>query len=311
MVDRLGREINYLRLSVTNRCQLHCAYCRAERENTMSEELSLKEINQIGRVSSALGIKKIRLTGGEPLVRDDISEIAEYLSEIPGIEEVTLTTNGILLPKYAEKLKKAGVNRVNISLDSLNAEEYKKLTGGNLSAVLRGIEKAKNAGMNPVKINAVLIKGENDGEIEDFLKFAEEYDTQVRFIELMPLGRLSEREELRVTMDEILPRFGESKQEQGKNSPARYFRLENNVRAGVIAPMSSPFCDSCNRIRILSDGSLRPCLGRGEEYSLKPFLGGDDEELRRFMGKIIYNKPQVHGMNEGGCLKRDMSMIGG
>ncbi len=311
MIDRFGRTINYLRLSVTEKCQLHCDYCRSSEGCTNSKELTAEEILQLSRVCVKLGLDKIRLTGGEPLMRRDIIEIAESIGKLENLRELTMTTNGQLLSQCAKELYRAGIHRINISLDSLNADCYRSMTGGDINKIFSAIEEAKRVGMNPIKINAVLLRGINDGEVKDFLRFSREYGVTVRFIELMPLGRLSDKPEMRITMKEILKENPELMPGEKTGEPARDFYFSGSAKAGIIAPMSEPFCGSCNRIRILSDGTLKPCLGCADETSLSEFLGGDDKVLSEKIERAVFNKPMGYTMRDCEKPLRDMSRIGG
>lgn len=311
MIDRFGRTINYLRLSVTEKCQLHCDYCRSSEGCPNTKELTAEEILQLSRVCVNLGFNKIRLTGGEPLMRRDIIEIAESIGRLENLRELTMTTNGQKLSQCAKELYRAGIHRINISLDSLNADRYRSMTGGDINKVFSAIEEAKRAGMNPIKINAVLLRGINDCEVKDFLRFSREHGVTVRFIELMPLGRLSDKPEMRITMKEILEKNPVLIPGEKTGEPAREFHFSGSAKAGIIAPMSEPFCDSCNRIRILSDGTLRPCLGCIDEISLSEFLGGDDKVLSEKIERAVFNKPMGYAMKDYEKPFRDMSRIGG
>ncbi len=311
MIDRFGRNINYLRLSVTEKCQLNCDYCRNGDECANSKELTAEEILQFSRVCVNLGIDKIRLTGGEPLMRKDIIEIADSIGKLQNLRELTMTTNGQKLAECVGELYSTGIHRINISLDSLDSQRYRKMTGGDINKVFSGIEEAKKVGMNPVKINVVLLRGINDCEVKDFLHFSREYGVIVRFIELMPLGRLSDKPELRITMKEILEKNPELLPGEKTKGPAREFLFYGSTKAGIIAPMSEPFCGSCNRIRILSDGTLRPCLGCTDEIPLGEFLGGEDSVLSEKIEKAVFNKPIRYNMRDWEKPLRDMSRIGG
>lgn len=311
MIDRFGRTINYLRLSVTEKCQLHCDYCRSSEECPNSKELTAEEILQLSRVCVNLGLDKIRLTGGEPLMRRDIIEIAESIGKLENLRELTMTTNGQKLSQCAKELYRAGIHRINISLDSLNADRYRSMTGGDINKVFSAIEEAKRVGMNPIKINAVLLRGINDGEVKDFLRFSREYGVTVRFIELMPLGRLSDKPEMRITMKDILKENPELMPGEKTREPAREFYFSGSVKTGIIAPMSEPFCDSCNRVRILSDGTLKPCLGCADEIPLSEFIGGDDKLLSEKIESAVFNKPMGYTMRDCEKPLRDMSRIGG
>ena len=244
-------------------------------------------------------------------MRRDIIEIAESIGKLQNIRELTMTTNGQLLSECAKELYMAGMHRINISLDSLNADCYRSMTGGDINKVFSAIEEAKRAGMNPIKINAVLLRGINDGEVKDFLRFSREYGVTVRFIELMPLGRLSDKPEMRITMKEILKENPELMPGEKTGEPARDFYFSGSAKAGIIAPMSEPFCGSCNRIRILSDGTLKPCLGCADETSLSEFLGGDDKVLSEKIERAVFNKPMGYTMRDCEKPLRDMSRIGG
>ncbi len=315
MKDQWGREITYLRLSVTERCQLNCAYCRGYREHAEQRELAAEEFARIARAMAALGVKKVRLTGGEPLLREDILMIISGLRAISGIEEITLTTNGQLLPGKAHLLKDAGLTRINISMDSLDAARYRSVTGGGeLAQVLTGMREAIEVGLVPLKVNAVLMRGINDEEIDAFIGLTREQPVDVRFIELMPLGRGDVSR--RVTGEEILktrpwltaipPRYA------GQPS-ADYVAEGHKGRIGFISPLSHRFCGLCNRVRVMSDGMLRLCLGVDNEISLKEALNQkDDAILAQIIRDAVYQKPPSHRFEEDGFhSQKDMSRIGG
>lgn len=315
MLDHFGRLITYLRLSVTERCNLRCSYCRKEEGGCPKvKELSAEEFIRIARACATLGINKVRVTGGEPTLRRDLIQIVQGLSVIPGIEEVTLTTNGLFLASQADGLKKAGLSRVNISLDSLDADKFRAMTGGDLPTVLAGIDAALQAGLHPVKLNAVLIRGRNDDEVDDFIALTRDKPLDVRLIELMPLGGTWEDDSLRVDNSRLIaerpylipipPRY--------ESQPSRDFRVEGHQgRVGFISPISHRFCGSCNRIRIMSDGMLRPCLGSNLEFSLKDALAGSDEQLQQAIREAIYAKPVGHHFERDFKSERNMSRIGG
>ena len=315
MLDHLGRSITYLRLSITERCNLRCSYCRKEEGGCPKvKELSAKEFISIARACAVLGISRVRVTGGEPTLRRDLIQIVQGLSAIPGIEEVSMTTNGLFLANQAADLKKAGLSRVNISLDSLDADKFRAMTGGDLQAVLSGIDAALQAGLHPVKLNAVLIRGMNDNEVDDFIALTRDKPLDMRLIELMPLGGNWEDDSLRVDNSELIaqrpwlipipPRY--------ESQPSRDFRVEGHRgRVGFISPISHRFCDNCNRIRIMSDGMLRPCLGDNLEFSLKNALTGSDEELLQNIRDAIYAKPIGHHFEKEFKSERNMSRIGG
>ncbi|MEA4869971.1 Coenzyme PQQ synthesis protein E [bioreactor metagenome] len=316
MNDRFGRTITYLRLSLTERCTLKCAYCRAgEGDCPKKSELGREEFLRIVRAFVQIGVNKVRLTGGEPMLRRDLLEIISGIRAIDGIREIVMTTNGQHLPGMSGRLKQAGLSRLNISLDSLKAERYAEITGGgSLERVLTGIEEAVAAGFAPVKINVVLLRGTNDDEIDDFIALTKDRPVQVRFIEYMPLGE-SDHAEARVTGDEILASHPTMipTEPAYPGQPSRDYRLPGHAgRVGLINPMSHRFCADCNRVRVMSDGMLRPCLGSNEEFSLKDALeGGDDAALLDVIQTAIEQKPKTHCFDEGFAAEKNMSRIGG
>ncbi len=315
MIDQFGRDISYLRLSLTERCMLRCDYCRADEGICpRREELSANEFIRIARACAALGIRKIRLTGGEPLLRKDLIEIIQGLSALEGIQELTMTSNAQMLPGQARALKAAGLKRINISLDSLNEARYYKMTKGDLRLVLAGIDDALRADLQPVRINIVLVRGRNDDEVDDFIALTRESPLEVRFIELMPIGALGQDEHMRVSSDEILaarpwlrpvpPRY--------PAQVARDYAVEGyQGRVGFISPVSHQFCADCNRIRVMSDGMLRPCLGNNLEYPLKEALAQGDDALLAVLRQGIEHKPVGHYFNQGFISEKNMSRIGG
>jgi len=323
--DPFGRLIDYLRISVTDRCNLRCIYCMSSqgvKPITHKDILTYEEIVRIVRIASTLGVRKVRITGGEPLVRKNITYLISSLNAIHGIEDISLTTNGVLLERYATELARAGLRRVNVSLDSLRPERYREITrGGNVENVLRGIEKAEEAGLAPVKINMVAIRGFNDGEIGDFARMTLKKSYQVRFIEFMPIGaRGMWSPEKYIPIDEIKSIV------QGigsltpirirKSGPARYFRFDGAAGViGFINAISHQFCSECNRLRLTSDGKLRPCLFSETEIDLKTPLrsGADDPEIERLIRLSIEIKPTGHNITCEGNLNYliPMSGIGG
>jgi len=319
MKDSLGRELNYLRISVTDRCNLRCIYCMPPGGVELlprEQLLTYEEIVRVARVAAQLGFIKVRLTGGEPLVRDGIVRLVSMLSRVEGLERLAMTTNGVLLSKFAIALKRAGLQTVNISLDTLRAERFRRLTRiGEIDEVLRGIKSAMTSGFDAVKVNMVVMRGVNDDEIPDFVRFAAENDIEVRFIELMRLGDKGLADaELFVPEDEILARVSEAGSlvpipRSDSDGPAKLFRIEGSRgRIGIISALSHPFCDKCNRLRLTSDGRLRSCLLSGGEIDLRPILrAGDDEGLRNAFHAVAEMKPSVHA----GSGKGRMWMIGG
>jgi cyclic pyranopterin phosphate synthase len=321
--DSFHRPINYLRISVTDRCNLRCVYCMpAEGIELMSHNdiLTYEEIYTVTRAAAGLGINKLRLTGGEPLVRLGLPSLVQMLAKIEGVDDISLTTNGVLLARYASELKSAGLRRVNVSLDSLKADRFKLITriGDNLNEVLKGIEVARAVGLEPVKINVVVMAGINDDELLDFAAKTIDEGWQVRFIELMPLvGRdttqfvsaseMKRRLEPLGELTPYLPSVG--------NGPAKYFRLPHAKGAiGFITPISEHFCFQCNRLRLTADGRLRPCLLSDYEVDLKPSLRGgiSSAGLKKLIKEAVANKPQRHNLAEGSVPKqRPFSQVGG
>ena len=323
--DSFGRSINYLRISVTDRCNLRCIYCMPPEgvpQISHSQILSYEEIRTIVRAAVELGINKIRLTGGEPLVRADFPQLVKMLSQIEGIEELSLTTNGTVLKKYALELKEVGLSRVNVSLDTLKPDKFRYITRlGELKGVLEGIETAKEAGFDPVKINTVVMRGINDDEILDFAKMTYEDGWHVRFIELMPFKGVAEfvpSTELRQRIN-LLGKLEPCPDSIGitSNGPAMYYRLSGaKGTIGFISPLTElSFCSRCNRMRLTSDGKLRPCLLGDDEIDLRMPLRNNAsmEELKRLILKAVASKPKHHQLKEGNArlVNRKMSQIGG
>ncbi len=297
MVDKYGRSISYLRLSVTELCNLRCRYCMPEdgvckkrHEEMLTQEETLAAI----RAAASLGISKLRITGGEPLVKPNIVELCRDAAATEGIREVCLTTNGTLLPKLAKPLKEAGVQRLNISLDTLKPEKYAYITRrGVLDKALAGLDAALDAGFDRVKINAVLIGGFNDDEIPALAALTRERPVDVRFIELMPMsGNRDFGPESYIPVSRVLEKLPLAVPEK-EEGVARLYRLPGAMgRVGLISPLSQHFCASCNRIRLTADGKLKPCLHSAEEISIK---GLDDTAMLDRMRQAIWGKPQCHG----------------
>jgi len=322
LLDPFGRVIDYLRISVTDRCNLRCIYCMPPEgvpQMSHSEILSYEEIRTVVRAAAELGINKIRLTGGEPLVRAELPKLIKMLSRIEGIQELSLTTNGTLLKNYALELRQAGLSRINLSLDTLKPDRFRYITRlGRLKDVLEGISAAKKAGFDPVKINAVVMQGINDDEILDFARMTCEEGCHVRFIELMPFKGMAEfvpSVEVRQRIS-LLGKLEPCPSITG-NGPARYYRLAGaKGTIGFISPLTElPFCSRCNRIRLTPDGRLRPCLLGEDEIDLKMPLrnNASTEELRRLILKAVASKPEHHHLEGGNGrpVKRKMSQIGG
>jgi len=322
--DSFQRPINYLRISVTDRCNLRCVYCMpAEGINLMSHKdiLTYEEIHTLARAAVGLGINKIRLTGGEPLVRSGLPELIKMLAQIEGIDDISLTTNGTLLGRCAGELKDAGLRRINVSLDTLKPDRFKQITrrDNNLGEVLEGIEVAKAVGLNPVKLNVVVMAGINDDELLDFAAKTVAEGWHVRFIELMPVAGndttpqfvsasdMKQRLEPLGELTPCLPSAG--------NGPAKYFRLPKaRGDIGFITPISEHFCFQCNRMRLTADGRLRPCLLSDYEVDLKqPLRSGISlDGLEKLFKQAVAGKPERHQLAEGSVPKdRPFSQVGG
>ncbi len=326
MLDGRGREINYLRISVTDRCNLRCRYCMPEEGvNYLGHDkiLSLEDIARLVRISTSIGIHKVRLTGGSPLVRRNICQLIRYIRDIPEIDDIALSTNGILYADMADDLKAAGLNRINFSLDTLVPEKYTYITRrGQLPDVIRALNKAIILHMDPIKINAVVIRGFNDDEILDFAALAYTHPLHIRFIEFMPIGDMFFwQKERMIHSDEIKNIISqhytleENKITTG-NGPAKSYKVSGGKGSlGFISPMSNHFCGECNRIRLTAEGKLRACLYDKKEIDLKPALenGANDEEIRQLFIKTIHAKPDKHHMNNGWGEnnQRKMYQIGG
>jgi GTP 3',8-cyclase len=315
MKDQYDRNVEYLRLSVTERCMLRCSYCRADEGICpKAEEISGPDFIRIANACATLGIRRIRLTGGEPLLRRDIMEIVRGISQIGDLEELTMTSNGQMLAGQAEDLKRAGLNRINISLDSLKEEKYRQMTGGELNSVLDGIRAAVRVRLLPVRINIVLLRGINDDEVDDFIRLTQDHPIEVRFIELMPLGGLWQDNSLRVNNDKLISSRPQLRPlpPHYTGQPSRDYGIEGyQGRVGFISPISHRFCADCNRIRIMSDGMLRPCLGNNAEVSLKKALQTSDAALIEAIRSAIYHKPAGHHFESGFVSRRNMVRIGG
>ncbi|AFM39841.1 molybdenum cofactor biosynthesis protein A [Desulfosporosinus acidiphilus SJ4] len=323
MQDQFRRQINYLRISITDRCNLRCKYCMpSEGVAWMPHEniLSYEEILRIMRISTQLGFHRFRITGGEPLVRKGILEFLGKGAQIPGVDDLMLTTNGLLLPEMAFGLKAAGVQRVNISLDTMNPERFAEITrGGDVSKVIQGIFRSLEAGLNPVKVNVVVVRDFNTQELPGFLTLAKQYPIHIRFIELMPIGTSSERRSDFVSIQEMKELLGVKQyiptKEVPGGGPAEYFRPDDYKGSiGFISALSRHFCNTCNRIRLTPDGKLRPCLHNEREIDLLEGLrnGSSDQELLDIFAQAVWYKPAEHRMNEEALQgHRIMSQIGG
>lgn len=317
MIDEYGREISYLRLSVTELCNLRCRYCMPEDgvcKKRHEDMLTQEEMLDAVKAAAELGIRKVRITGGEPLVKRDILSICRGVARTEGIEEVCITTNGLLLPQLAKPLREAGVSRVNISLDTLDEKKYAYITRrGSLAGAVAGIKAALDAGFDMVKINAVLIGGFNDEEIPALAELTRRYPIDLRFIELMPM--LDSREfgpEAFIPCSVVTDKLPELQPEPQDKGVARLYRLPGALgRIGLISPVSSHFCASCNRIRLTADGKIKPCLHSGQEFSVK---GLDHEGMLEQLRAAILAKPACHqelSAQSPSHAGRSMNQIGG
>ena len=328
LIDRFGRKIDYIRLSVTDRCDLRCVYCMSEDMQFVprAQLLTLEEIEQIATAYVSLGVSKIRITGGEPLVRKNVMSLFEALGQLDGLQDLTLTTNGTQLVKYAAGLKAAGVTRINVSLDTLDAELFNRITRiGHIEKTLKGIQAAIECGFDRIKINSVILKHRNHLEVDRLLKFAIQHRIDISFIENMPLG-VSEEEldhsgsyyssdQIRSDLQQSYDMLPTTEQTAG---PAKYFRLSAHpeTRIGFISPHSHNFCESCNRVRLTAEGRLLLCLGQEHSVDLKQVIRahpGDSEALNRAIIKSLAIKPKGHDFNihSHEVLLRHMNMTGG
>lgn len=317
MIDNYKRKINYLRVSVTELCNFRCRYCMPEDgipKKSHEEMMTAEETLDAIQVAAELGINKIRITGGEPLVKRGIVKLCKAVAETPGIEEVCITTNGVLLTQFAKELKDAGVNRLNISLDTLDAEKFRYITRvGELDDVFAGMKAAKEAGFENTKINCVLMGGFNDDEIEDFVNLTKEHPIEVRFIELMPIGGgLDFEKQQFVSCEEILKRVPQLESLEKDSGVAKLYRLPGAVgTVGLIRPISCEFCQDCNKIRLTADGKIKPCLHSDQEISLK---GLEREAMLATLKKAILDKPERReelDADNPSLAGRDMNQIGG
>lgn len=315
MLDRYGRTITYLRVSVTERCNLRCRYCMpVEGVANCPEELSREELLRAMEAAAGLGIRKLRITGGEPLVRRDIVELCAEAAALDGIQELCITTNGTLLPELARPLKEAGVRRVNISLDTLDNKKYAAISRcGSLEMAWKGLEAALDAGFEKIKLNAVLIGGFNDDEIPALAELTKQYPVDLRFIELMPMVDSGEfGPEAFIPCSTVLQKLPEAQPVEQDGGVAKLYRLPGaQGNLGLISPVSAHFCAQCNRLRLTADGKLKPCLHSAAEYSLR---GLDAEGMRAQFEAAILGKPRWHGVlsaTEHSKAGRSMNRIGG
>lgn len=324
LIDPFDRQITYLRLSVTDRCNLRCTYCMAEEMEFLpkSAVLSLEEMHRLAQCFVELGIRKIRLTGGEPLVRKGIAELSSSISALDGLDELTMTTNAVLLEKFAAPLAEGGIKRLNISIDSLKPERFKSMTRvGELGEVLRGIEAARAQDFQAIKLNAVILAGQNDDEVIDLAKFAVERGLDISYIEEMPLGHISSHERADTQhhslsiREQLQQEFEITPSAETTGGPSRYYRVaDSNTKIGFISPMSDNFCSSCNRVRLTTEGRLLLCLGNEHSVDLRAPLrdGASNREVKDIIEKAITIKPERHYFDpEDTQILRFMSATGG
>jgi cyclic pyranopterin phosphate synthase len=327
--DSYGRAIRDLRVSLTDRCNFRCFYCLPHGEPPIAPKeqmLSYEEIEYVSAIFVSLGIEKIRLTGGEPMMRRDIETIIRKIAKLKaaGLQDLALTTNGYFLPDRAEELKIAGLDRITISLDSLKPDVFRQMTGVDvLDRVLAGIEAAKSAGLEPIKINAVIVRGHNDDEVADFAAFARDHDVKMRFIEFMPLDSghdwkpadVVSGREIRERISERFP-LVPIDEERGSETSSRY-RFQDGApgEVGIIAPVTEPFCGACSRIRLTADGQIRTCLFSTVEHSLRDVVrsGATRSEIVDFIDAVVMKKEPRHYINDPNFVapSRTMSFIGG
>ena len=325
ILDSYNRKIDYMRISVTDRCNLRCIYCTASRFQNLGHDdiLRYEEIERVVRAAAGLGVKSIRLTGGEPMVRPHIATLIKMIADVPGIEDISMTTNATLLARHghAKEFKDAGLKRVNISLDTFNPERFAGICqDARLEDVLAGIESAKETGLNPVKINTVIMRGINDDEITDFAHKSLTAGWHVRYIEEMPLTGLENAKkmvsitEIQDTIEKEFGKLEPAGHAEG-NGPARYYRLPGaDGTIGFIGPVTHSFCDTCNRFRLTADGKLRPCLLRDDEVDVRAALraGASLAELQALMLSAAHLKKEKHDLTDKvGAMERQMWQIGG
>ncbi|WP_163574614.1 GTP 3',8-cyclase MoaA [Halomonas faecis] len=326
LIDDFGRRVRYVRLSVTDRCDFRCVYCMSEEMTFLprAQVLTLEELATVARAFVELGVEKVRLTGGEPLVRRNIGKLVTEIGALPGLKDFAMTTNGAGLEKQAEALREAGLQRLNISLDSLDPERFRRLTRtGELSRVLAGIRAARNAGFERIKLNAVILRGRNDDEVLNLVDFARDEDLDISFIEEMPLGDVSDhsRAETFCSSDDVQAmierRYSLLPTTESSLGPSRYFRMPDSAsRIGFISPHSHNFCASCNRVRVTVEGRLLLCLGNEHSVDLRAVLRrhpGDLDALKEAIIGAMPLKPERHHFTTDGDVQvvRFMNMTGG
>ncbi len=323
LTDPFGRNIEYVRLSVTDRCDLRCFYCMPEGFTdfeTPDHWLTFDEIERVIAAFGRLGVNRVRITGGEPLVRKELPALTTRLSTLPGVDDLSLSTNAVQLAKYSEALRQSGVQRLNVSLDTLQPERFKAITKGRLKKVLDGLMAAKGDNFSPIKLNMVVMKGVNDDEVERMVDFCLEHGFTLRFIETMPMGDTGRNAsdqfiDLQTIKERLMQRFDLLPGVMPGGGPARYMKVAGtNLNIGFITPMSQHFCETCNRVRLSVDGTLYMCLGQEHNYELRPLLRGgiSDAGLEEAIIEAIALKPQRHEFSEKpDQVIRFMSMTGG
>jgi cyclic pyranopterin phosphate synthase len=323
LTDPFNRTIEYVRLSVTDKCNLRCFYCLPKHFSDFEQPehwLSFDEIERVIAAFADLGVARVRITGGEPLVRKDLPVLARRLSALAGIDDLSLSTNAVLLDKHAHALRDGGITRINVSLDTLKPERFEQITGGKLQPVLDGLNAASDAGFTPIKINMVAMKGINDDEFEDMVEFCLEHGFTLRFIETMPVGDTGvdvgrHYLSLKYVKKNLAEKYDLIPGVMPGGGPARYAQIRNtNLRIGFITPISQHFCETCNRVRLSVDGTLYLCLGQDHKYELRPLLrqGISDDGLKNAIIEAIAIKPEKHEFRDKpGQIVRFMSMTGG
>ncbi|PCJ28498.1 MAG: GTP 3',8-cyclase MoaA [SAR86 cluster bacterium] len=326
LIDKFGRHIDYIRLSVTDRCDFRCVYCMTEDMTFLprKEILTLEELYRVARVFTELGVRKIRLTGGEPMVRSNVMSLVEKLGALPGLEELLLTTNGAQLEKYAGPLKAAGVNRINISIDSLDAQRFKRISRvGKLDKVLAGIDAANAAGFDRIKLNSVIMRGYNDDEVVSLAEYAIERDIDIAFIEEMPLGEASDHNREDTTCSNawvrkvIEEKFKLADSTETTAGPSRYVQVQGKKsRIAFISPVTHNFCEDCNRVRVTVEGRLLLCLGNEHSIDLRAILRDSqcsDDDLKQALIDSMEIKPERHYFFDKDHVQpvRLMNMTGG
>lgn len=326
LIDKFGRTVNYLRISVTDRCDFRCVYCMDEKMefHPRAQLLTLEELTAISRAFVELGVEKIRITGGEPLIRRNVIKLFQDLGQLPGLRELVTTTNGSQLPRLAPQLKEAGVKRINISIDSLNAEKFRRITRtGNLEDVLAGIHAAIDAGFERIKLNTVILKNRNNDEIIDLVRFAIERSIDISFIEEMPLGVIGDHDraeayyssdQIRADIEKVMTLTSTTEKTGG---PSKYYKIpDTNTRVGFISPHSHNFCGDCNRVRLTCEGKLLLCLGQEHSVDLRHVIRshpGDTDRLKQAIRESMDIKPKGHDFNleTKPVILRHMSATGG